>query len=198
MLVGDHTPWVSYPTFLIMANETSGRLGVFRYAGLYEVRHMARATIDKWLTEKGLLLIKGWAEDGLTDEQIAKRIGISRSTLLRWRKKEPVLQETLVASKEVADRAVENSLYRRALGYTWEEETRELVGGVLTVTKVVTRHVPAEAAAIIFWLKNRKPEVWREKRDPDQLEKTARDDGFIKALSGSAADDWEGGDETPE
>ena len=46
---------------------------------------MARADINDWLTDEGLILIEGWARDGLTDEQIAENMGISRTTLYNWK-----------------------------------------------------------------------------------------------------------------
>ena len=45
------------------------------------VSRMAKGKFQEWLTPEGLLKIEGWARDGLIDEQIAKNMGISRSTL---------------------------------------------------------------------------------------------------------------------
>lgn len=100
---------------------------------------MAKGKYEYWTSHDGLLLIEGWARDGLTDEQIAHNIGISRSTLKEWKKKYPALSAALKKSKEVADREVENALYKKALA--------------------------GDTTAIIFWLKNRRPEDWRDKRE---------------------------------
>ena len=100
---------------------------------------MAKGKYEYWTSHDGLLLIEGWARDGLTDEQIAHNIGISRSTLKEWKKKYPALSAALKKSKEVADREVENALYKKALS--------------------------GDTTAIIFWLKNRRPEDWRDKRE---------------------------------
>ena len=91
------------------------------------------AKYDDWLTEDGLLKIQGWAMDGLTDEQIAHNMGIRRSTLYEWRKKFAAISDTLKKSKEVADRYVENALYKRAVGYEeiGEKKQRVLHGGVV-------------------------------------------------------------------
>lgn len=235
------------------------------------------AKYERWLTEEGLLQLEAWARDGLTDEQIAHNMDISRSTLNEWKKKYPDISDTLKRGKEVVDIQVENALLKRALGYSYDEVTRERVedttqkrrhegkgdlseneweiskgyfnnrcaycgcdgkltkdhiipfshGGELrisnivpacvkcnsskkdrpveewykhqsfyserrmeriteyvksiddilapiqgvkhktVVTKVVTKEVVPDTTAQIFWLKNRKPDVWRDKKDVD-------------------------------
>lgn len=123
------------------------------------------AKYEYWLTEEGLLLIEGWARDGLTDEQIADNIGIRRETLWEWKKKFPNISNTLKKGKEVIDRQVENALLKRALGYKYDETTREqMENGDLVVTKIVTKEVHPDTTAQIFWLKNRKPFEWRDKQ----------------------------------
>lgn len=81
---------------------------------------MAKGKYEYWLTPEGLLELEGWARDGLTDEQIAYNIGISRSTLNSWKDKYSDISDTLKRGKEVVDRQVENSLFERALGGTRE------------------------------------------------------------------------------
>lgn len=128
---------------------------------------MARGKYEYWLTKDGLILLEAWARDGLTDEQIAHNIGISAVTLYDWKKKFPKFTKALKKSKEVADIEVENSLYKRAMGYEYVEETQELRDGELTTTKRITKQVPPDTTAQIFWLKNRKPRQWRDKKDMD-------------------------------
>lgn len=117
------------------------------------------AKINDWLENDKLILLEGWAKSGLTDEQIAKNIGINRTTLYDWKKKEVNIADALKKGKEVIDFEVENALLKRALGYEYEEETYE--NGILT--KKVKKQVPPDTTAQIFWLKNRKKEQWREK-----------------------------------
>ena len=88
---------------------------------------MASGKYQEWLTKEGLLKIEGWARDGLTDKQMAHNIGVSEQTLNVWKKKYPSLFESLKRGKEVVDREVENALLRRALGYTYEEVTKERI-----------------------------------------------------------------------
>lgn len=92
-----------------------------------------------FVERKGLVLVAGWARDGLTDEQIAHNIGISRSTLSEWKNKYPDFSDALKRSKEVADYEVENALFKKAK--------------------------MGDVTAQIFWLKNRRPEKWRDKAD---------------------------------
>lgn len=124
---------------------------------------MAKGKYEYWLTSEGLLKLEGWARDGLTDEQIAENMGISRSTLNSWKDKYSDISDTLKRGKEVVDRQVENALLKRALGYRYDEVTME--NGV--ETKRVTKEVMPDTTAQIFWLKNRKPEEWRDKKDVD-------------------------------
>lgn len=132
---------------------------------------MAKGKYQEWLTPEGLLKIEGWARDGLTDEQIAENIGINPATLYDWKKKYDEISKTLKRGKEVVDRQVENALLKRALGYEYDEITKELCESAetgetrLAVTKVVTKQVVPDTTAQIFWLKNRRPDMWRDKQD---------------------------------
>ncbi|WP_227834452.1 MULTISPECIES: transposase [unclassified Clostridioides] len=117
----------------------------------------------KWLTKEGLMKVEGWAKDGLIDGQIAANMGISISTLYDWKKKYPEFSESLKDGKEVVDKQVENALLKRALGYFYDEITYKDGKEV----KRVTKHVLPDTTAQIFWLKNRKPEVWQN--DPHRV-----------------------------
>lgn len=138
---------------------------------------MAKGKYLDWITKEGLLKIEGWARDGLTDEQIAKNMGIKRQTLYDWKKKYPDISDALKRGKEVIDREVENALLKRARGYQYDETTYEkvvvrdsegkVVGHQMQPTKVVTKEVQPDVTAQIFWLKNRKPDVWRDKKETE-------------------------------
>ncbi len=120
--------------------------------------------INDWLEKDKLILLEGWARDGLTNEQIAKNIGITTSTFYEWKKKELEFSEALKKGKEVIDFEVENALLKRALGYEYEEETYE--NGILT--KKVKKQVAPDTTAQIFWLKNRKPNNWKDRVETDE------------------------------
>lgn len=122
---------------------------------------MAKGKYHDWIEPDGLLKIQGWARDGLTDEQIAGNIGINVATLYKWKTQYDEISEALKKGKEVVDREVENALFKRAIGYNYDEVTVE--GGV--ETKRVTKQVAPDTTAQIFWLKNRKPLEWRDKQN---------------------------------
>lgn len=121
------------------------------------------AKYNDWLTPEALIKIEGWARDGLTDEQISIKMGINPATLYEWKKKYPEFSESLKKGKEVVDRMVENALLKRALGYSYTETTKEYVveKGEMIITKEVIKEVIPDTTAQIFWLKNRKPNEWR-------------------------------------
>ena len=114
---------------------------------------MAKGKYEEWLTEEGITLLEGWARDGLTDEQIAKNMGVSRSTLYEWKKRYSEISESLKKGKEVVDYQVENALLESALS--------------------------GNVAAIIFWLKNRRSDKWRDK-PPEQ--KSEGGEGILEDL----------------
>ena len=100
---------------------------------------IAKGKFEKWLDADGLILLQGWARDGLTDEQIAHNIGINTSTLYDWKKRFPNISNALKKGKEVVDFAVENALLKKALS--------------------------GDVTAMIFWLKNRRRNKWRDRYD---------------------------------
>ena len=149
---------------------------------------MAKGKYEQWLTPEGLLKLEGWARDGLTDEQIAQKIGIHRDTLNEWKKKYSDISDTLKRGKEVVDLRVENALLKRALGYEYEEVSEKYESGTLPEKKVTKKQVVPDTTAQIFWLKNRRPDKWKDKQDVQvsgelKTEKTKLDD-LIKQIQG--------------
>ena len=137
----------------------------------------------EWLTKDGLLKIESWARDGLTNEQIAKNIGISRKTLQEWINKYSDIRDALKKGKEVVDIEVENALLKRALGYEYEEVKtliEEVDGKKKKKVEKVTRHVPADVSAGIFWLRNRKGLVWSN-RDAVEAKRIEAEIAKLKA-----------------
>lgn len=126
-----------------------------------------KGKFQEWLTPDGLTVIEGWARDGLTDEQTAHNMGISYTTLKDWINKFPAISTALKKGKAPVDLQVENALLKRALGYEYEEtitEMEEVSGGKPKKhIRKVTKHMPPDTTAQIFWLKNRRPDRWRDK-----------------------------------
>ena len=162
--------------------------GSFFYKIKEVMEEMAKSKVEKWLEPDGLLRIEGWARDGLTEEQIAKNMGVSRSTLSDYKVKYPDILRAIKNSKEVADREVENALFNKATGYTvklkkpmkvrhveYDEVSGRKVAEYERIEYIEEEvHVPADTTAQIFWLKNRKPNEWRDKvtvTDESSLEK---------------------------
>jgi hypothetical protein len=153
----------------------------------------ARGKYAQWRTESGLELLAAWARDGCTDEDLAKKIGVAPSTFYDWKRRFPDIAEAVSKGKEIVDIKVENALLKRALGYTYTEVKKEgTVNGIKNGTAKVTvteKTMPPDVAAIIFWLKNRKPDVWRE--IITETQELLEDDGFLEALNEKAARIWQ-------
>lgn len=98
---------------------------------------MAKTTYTDWEAEEKILLLQGWARNGLTNKQIASNMSIGITTLWEWRKKSPKIANALKIGKDEADIQVENALYKAAL--------------------------EGNTTAMIFWLKNRRSKEWRDK-----------------------------------
>lgn len=126
---------------------------------------MAKGKYEYWLTQEGLLKLEAWARDGLTDEQIAENAGIGSRTLYEWKQKYPQISQSLKRGKEVVDIEVENALLKRALGFECEEVKEEYEFGELSKKTVTKKMVVPDTTAQIFWLKNRRPDRWRDKQD---------------------------------
>ena len=138
---------------------------------------MAKGKYTEWLTPDGLLLLEGWARDGLTEEQIAHNIGINVKTLWDWKTRFSPICNAIKKGKAPVDIEVENALLKRALGYEYEEVTTEITEipyidkkGNEKVrkqkhVKKTKKIVLPDTTAQIFWLKNRRPDKWRDKRE---------------------------------
>lgn len=62
---------------------------------------------------------------------------------------------------------MENALLKRALGYDYEETTTDIQettdGQQRKHIRKVKKHVPGDVLAMMYWLKNRRPDKWRDK-----------------------------------
>ena len=99
---------------------------------------------------------------GYTDKQLADFFEVNESTITRWKQKYPEFRTSIKKGKVVADAQVVDSLYNRALGMEVEEV--EVRGdGDDEIKRVIKKYIPPDTTAQIFWLKNRQPELWRDK-----------------------------------
>ena len=151
-----------------------------------------RPVIDPWLNEEGKTFIEGWAKDGLTNKQIAKNMGVSLNVFNRWKAENEVFAGFLKKSKDVADKEVENALFKRAVGFEFTETTEERVFNPLknkfemVVTKKVHKVVLPDTTAQIFYLKNRKPDEWRDRREIESTEAIDKLDGILSGIKAAA------------
>lgn len=113
---------------------------------------------------------------GATDKMMADFFEVSEQTLNTWKKEHPEFLESLKKGKEEADAEIAKSLYHRAKGYSHPDLYITQHQGEIIKEKI-TKHYPPDPTAMIFWLKNRHPEQWRDKRD---IELTGEDGGPVK------------------
>ena len=127
------------------------------------------AKYKEWLTEDGLLTIESWASDGLTNEDIAHNMGITRQTLNNWCKKYSSIFDALKKGREPVVRKLENSLIKKAQGFEYVETTTEMwVGDDGKKRQKVSKHTrysPPDSSALMFLLKNYKPNKYRNYND---------------------------------
>lgn len=149
------------------------------------------AKYAEWLEGDNLILLQGWARDGLTDEQMAHNMGISKSTFYEWKKKYSEFSDAIKKTKEIVDIEVENALRKSAEGFYVEETTEELRWNrekgeyEMVVTKRQRKYIPPSNTAQIFWLKNRKPDTWKDKREIDtNAEALERLDAIMDKIGG--------------
>lgn len=128
---------------------------------------MAKGLYREWLEPDRLNLLRGWARNGFTDEQIAKKIGISKQTFYQWKNKYSDFADSLKKGKEIIDNEAEEALIKSALGYSYDEERTTIEdrdGNIVRKKTVIKRHVPPDVTALIYWLNNRRPSTWRNRR----------------------------------
>ena len=122
-----------------------------------------RSSVKKeyWLSPAGLVLIQGWARDGLSMDQIASEVGVARSTFFNWKSENQMLSDALMINRQIADRQVENALFKTAKGFHYTED--KIAPSGAKISDVKSYQAP-NVGAIKLWLSNRKPDTWREKQ----------------------------------
>ncbi|KLU66742.1 hypothetical protein DEAC_c14100 [Desulfosporosinus acididurans] len=121
---------------------------------------------SKWpQVKEKLMLIEKWARDGLTEEQIAKNLRISKSTMNEYKQRYPEFLNALKKGKEFAITELENALFKRALGYDYEEiktSIRMVDGKETKFTEKTRKHMPPDVAACSILLKNKDKGNWSD------------------------------------
>lgn len=123
-------------------------------------------------TEEMCIKAEELASEGLIDVEIAKQLGIGKTTYYEYQLKFPEFAEAIKKGKSVVDDKVESVLLKRALGYSYKEKKvivemdkdgNQKPAKIETVDKEV---IPSDTA-LIFWLQNRRPDRWRDMRKFD-------------------------------
>ena len=135
------------------------------------------------------LLAEGYARRGLSDSQIASNLGISCETYYSYQRRFPEFLDAIKKGKAPVDIAVENALLKNALGFEYEEVHTEITknGDKQNVKKkIITKKQPPNLGAQIFWLINRLPELWKQRKDEEQRDNMEEIKAtlaeFVKAL----------------
>ena len=110
--------------------------------------------------------IKIWVAKGATQQEVVEKLGVALSTLKLWKGKYPSLMTALQAPQGDIDDQVEAALYRRCMGYDYEEVTRWQTigrnGELIWLEKRATKHLPPDPSCVQFWLRNRRPQEWNK------------------------------------
>lgn len=141
---------------------------------------MARQKWKEWAeNHENQSVLTAWARAGMTDEQIAGRIGISRSTLSEWKGKYEGIAKALRGGKDFANRLVEDALFRAALGgevtvkkavkvkvVEYDRMSGKRIGEREEIVAAEeTEYIKPDVKAIEFWLRNRAKNEWAEREE---------------------------------
>lgn len=105
--------------------------------------------------------IPKWRRDGLTEEQVAKKLGIAYSTFKVYKEKHSALSAALKKGKEELVEELEDSLYKRAMGFEYEETKEEYESGILVKKTLTRKFIAPDVGALVFALKNLRPDKWK-------------------------------------
>ena len=118
---------------------------------------------------------------GATDLEIADFFGITVRTLFNWKNEHDDFFHALNESKTIPDERVERSLFHRAIGYEHDEVDIRVIDHQIVKTQI-RKYYPPDATACIFWLKNRRPDLWRDKRE-EAAPTEGNSDDLLKAIA---------------
>ncbi len=100
---------------------------------------------------------------GASDAELADFFGVSEAALGRWQDAHPEFFASIMEGRALADAEVAQALFRRATGYAHPDVHISSYQGEITVTEI-TKHYPPDTVACALWLKNRRPDLWRDRR----------------------------------
>ena len=116
---------------------------------------------EVWLTEEGQLYLQSWANDGLNNIEIAKKMGVCEDTFYRWCNEEPRIKGAVMRGRDTSTMAVENMLYKCAMGFKYTEQQVTKDGDIVEVE----RYYEPSQEAQKFILTNRRKDKWKSKQE---------------------------------
>lgn len=125
---------------------------------------------------------------GATDMDLAEMFGVSLRTISYWRSGKEEFAGALKLGKNEADDRVEQALYNRAMGFSHADTDIRVVDGAIVETPIVKHYAPDTTAAI-FWLKNRRPDEWRDKQELEHSGNIALTDRILAARKRANTED---------
>ena len=129
--------------------------------------------------DSDIKLMRYMYRKGATDDEVAAEIEVGIATLHRWKKARPDFMDQIKSWKDEADEEVERSLYERAVGYSCQE-TKLFCHEGMIVAEEITKNYPPDPTSMIFWLKNRKKDEWRDKQEIDM---SSKDESLVVTLN---------------
>jgi len=122
---------------------------------------LPKKDINSWSTDEGLLYIQSWANDGLTDAEICKKMGIAVTTLWRWCNQEEKIRNAIIRGRDTMTMEVENMMYKCAMGFKYTEQQVTKDGDIVEVE----RYYEPSQEAQKFILTNRRKDKWKSKQE---------------------------------
>lgn len=126
----------------------------------------AKRSNYQMLVQPKLPSIEKWTREGLTQDQIAKNLGVGVSTFRKYINDHEELLEAINKGRVIAVAEVENALFKRALGYDYEETKTSLKlnddGSATESTETMRKHLPPDVAACFILLKNKDRGNWAD------------------------------------
>lgn len=131
---------------------------------------------------------KALARLGATNQEMAEAFGVSLSTFNLWKVQHQAFSDAIKTGKDVADERVVDALYNRAMGFSHPDTDIRVVDGAIVETPMV-KHYPPDTTAAIFWLKNRRPDEWRDRQEIEHSGNIALTDRIMAARKRAKPED---------
>ena len=141
-------------------------------------------SVEFWLTQAGLALISGWRQNGMSEKQIAREMGVTHKTLYNWSKGYDEFFKAIQFGVQEVQYQVENALERAAVGgHTKETKITVMMKNgieVETLKETFVKEIQPDVRAIKLYLGNKDPNKWQQ--DKLSLLTEGDDDSHIQVV----------------